>query len=48
MRALFVQQGLTKTLMEKEKLHATMKEDGREELDLKTLNTIKLYLTGEV
>lgn len=48
MYALLVQQELPKALMGKEKLFVTMKEDEREELDLKTLSVIQLCLDDEV
>lgn len=48
MRALLVQQRLTKALMENKKLPTMMKEDEREELDLKAFNAIQLCLVDEV
>ena len=48
MRTLLTQQGLYKTVLGKDKLSATMKEDEREELDIKALSAIKLCLSNEV
>lgn len=48
MLALLVQQGLAKALAGKKKLLAMMLEDSKEELDLKVLCVIQLYLADEV
>ncbi len=48
MRALLAQQGLYKMLLGKDKLPTTMKEDEREELDIKALSAIQLCSSDEV
>lgn len=48
MLALLTQQGLYKILLGKDKLPTPMKEDEREELDIKTLSVIQLCMYDEV
>ena len=48
MHVVLVQQGVLKTLKEKDNMSESMSEDKNEEMNEKTLMNIQLYLSNEV
>ena len=48
MRAVMVQQGVSKELKKKDKIPKSMSENEKDEMDKKALTSIKLYLLNEV